>query len=297
MIIYFDFTRGITRNKITRGGGVILNMAQTHKSMAPQMSELGAKPELKWLLLEQLQVDNSYQRDTQSSASRASIRYLKRNFCWANCGALIVCKDEDKYNVIDGQHRLEAARGRGDIQTLPCIVISDMNIQNQALSFVQINRQRVSLTPMARFHAAVAAGDTLAVHAQGILDTAQIKVPRSPVFMGHTKPREMQAVGTLLTLVKAYSAEIIVWALQCIPEAYGDEVGQMRSHLIKALVMLRYERPDMNQKTMISVLEDVDPVELEVKSQAQARSGGGRTVELSKKTLATLYARHSRRAA
>jgi hypothetical protein len=84
------------------------------------VSDPGPKPELKWLNVEKLYVDSRYQRNTKSRASETNLDYLKKNFSWSLCGALIVCfvPAEKKYAVLDGQHRLVAARSRKDVPVL-----------------------------------------------------------------------------------------------------------------------------------------------------------------------------------
>src|SRR5580658_2316604 len=95
------------------------------------LSDPGRKPEPKWIALDKLYVDHNYQRNTKSKASQRNLESMKIDFRWVFCGALMVCwvASQKKYAVIDGQHRLEAARWRGDIDELPCLIISELDVE------------------------------------------------------------------------------------------------------------------------------------------------------------------------
>jgi ParB-like chromosome segregation protein Spo0J len=67
---------------------------------------------------------------------------------WSLCQPLAVAKrDDGGLMVVDGQHRLEAARLRGDIEDLPCVVTAYRNAGDEAAAFVALNQQR---RPLAR---------------------------------------------------------------------------------------------------------------------------------------------------
>jgi hypothetical protein len=78
--------------------------------------------------------------------------------------------------VIDGQHRLAAARIRGDIDHLPAVVGSYASTADEAASFVHLNQQRRPLGKLDLFKAAVASGDTEATEIVAALDAAGLSV-------------------------------------------------------------------------------------------------------------------------
>jgi hypothetical protein len=240
-------------------------------------SALGPRPELRWIKVTELFVDHEYQRNAKSNASRKNLTYMQENFSWAHCGALIVSlvPEKKQYAVVDGQHRLMTALARKDIPELPCVVISGQDFQRQAESFAVINAKRVTLTTLAKFHAAAAAGEDDAVAAKEITDACGLIIPSGPSPREHTDPRELQCVGTLLALLSNYSRKQIVWALTIIPEAYGDETCQLRPTLIKALVEFIKERPDTDRGRMVDVLRAVDPDELQRDARSYMAIKGG----------------------
>jgi hypothetical protein len=78
--------------------------------------------------------------------------------------------------VIDGQHRLAAARIRGDIDHLPAVVGSYASTADEAANFVHLNQQRRPLGKLDLFKAAVASGDTEATEIVAALEAAGLSV-------------------------------------------------------------------------------------------------------------------------
>lgn len=254
-------------------------------------SEPGPKPQLKWIPITDLYVDHGYQRGTQSETSQKSLRYLTKEFSWAHCGALIATfvPAKKKYAVVDGQHRLEAAIKRRDIDAMPCVIIQDRDYEKQASAFSIINTKRVRMNPIANFHASAAAGDPNAKALRALLAECKITIPKAPVPLGLTLPRETQAIGSLLSMLGKYSSNQIKWALTIIPEAYGDEKGQMRSSLIKALAEFAKCNPAADKQKMIGILRDLDPSDLQKDAQSYVSIKGGSTVAAMVMALDRLY--------
>lgn len=274
-----------------------------HKSPPPKagpgMKTLGPKPELKWVKLTELYIDQEYQRSAKTDRSRANIAYIQLHFSWAAFGALIVAfvPAKKQYAVLDGQHRYVAARGIEGISELPCVVIKDHDFQKQAKSFVTINTKRVNLHSLGKYHAAVAAGDETAVAIAALLDECKIEVPKAPLLKGDTGPRQLQAIGTLERMVDRYSHKQLAWVLTIIPEAYGDERGQLRSSLIKALAEFIKLNPDCDRKRMVAALQDMDPDQMEEDARAAARVSGQKTTTVFFEALQRLYKNAGRKGA
>jgi hypothetical protein len=241
--------------------------------------DLDNKPELKWVDIKEMFVDPAYQRTTASEASQKNLKWLIDNFSWSHCGALIVAfvPSKKKYAVLDGQHRLKAATARGDIKQLPCLVITGMDVQKQASSFVVINTKRVTMNSIAKYHAAVAAGEQEAVSIQAILDECKIEVPRTQIAKGDTGARQVQAVSTLISLLDRYSKKQIIWALTAIPDAYGEEQGQLRASLIKAVAEFIKNNPEADRDRFVRMLGEHDPLELEQNARSYVAINGGTT--------------------
>jgi hypothetical protein len=253
------------------------------------ISDPGPRPELRWIAINSLYIDHSYQRSTESKNSQNNLKYMEGNFTWAHCGALIVSKTDQGFAVLDGQHRLAAAKARGDITEMPCMVITGHDFKEQVSSFVIINTKRVALNHIAKFHAAAAAGDPDAVSIKAILDDCQIEIPKSSLGGGDTGPRQTQAIGALAMLIRNYSEKQIKWALTIIPEAYGEKRRMMRAMLIKALVEFISQNPDADRAAMISTLRTVEPADLEKDAQSYVKISGGSTLAAMVQALERYY--------
>lgn len=261
------------------------------KAPAPAALKLGERPTLKWLPLDQLFIDKSYQRSTESRRSQNSIEYLERNFSWGACGALIVALNpkQKKYAVIDGQHRFLAAQKRKDIAELPCLIVGADDFKAQVQNFVIVNTKRVNMHTLSKFHAAAAGGDPDSVSIIELLKECKMEVPKTPQPSGQLGPRQIYAVSTLVGMLDKYSKKQIIWALTIIPEAYGEAKGQMRGLLIKALVEFIKQNPDADRARMIKVLGGVDPFDLEKDAASSVKLNGGNRVSAAVEGLTRLY--------
>ena len=191
------------------------------------MKDLSQKPELKGRADRAFYVPSDYQRPAKNSTSLANIHYIKANFNWASCGALIVCQlaksKPPQYAIINGQHRFRAAELHGKIFELPCIVISPREAQEQAKHFVEVNSKRIKLHSLHEYRAAVVAGEPGAISVANLLKKAKITVPEHPIGNKQMPPRTTAAIGTLHKMLDCYSEKKqILWALTVIPEAYED---------------------------------------------------------------------------
>jgi hypothetical protein len=245
----------------------------------PKTGDLGPKPRLEWLKLSQLYIPIDYQRSVKSDRSVRNIGYIKENFNWADCGALIVCplpkSKPPQYAIIDGQHRFRAAEAHGGITELPCVVISEREASAQARNFVNINDKRVQLNPLQKYHAAVISKDLDAVSLDAILKKCGIAIAAQPMHNKEMHPRVTCAVGSLLKMISDYSEKQIVWALTIILEAYGDERGCLRANLIKGLAAFIKERPGTNRETMIAALQEIEVDQLEKDARSYCAVEGG----------------------
>jgi hypothetical protein len=125
---------------------------------------IGTMPVLQYCTPEQLLIDDSYQRTLETGPSQTLVRRIAMFWDWSLCQPLIVARRNDGgHYVVDGQHRLAAAKLRGDIFQLPCVVASYASMADEAASFVALNQQRRPLGALDLFKAALAAGDTEAM--------------------------------------------------------------------------------------------------------------------------------------
>jgi hypothetical protein len=146
--------------------------------------------------VERLLIDRSYQRGTQSKNSQRLIGDRREMGLAAVHSAAGRERDGGLY-IIDGQHRWEAAKLRGDIQFMPCAVGNYTGSAEEAALFVAANRHRVRVNPMDMWRAAVAAGDEATVTLDRLVTAAGLSIARTPQHQAAAARRAALHQGAL----------------------------------------------------------------------------------------------------
>jgi len=105
------------------------------------------------LSVDELLIDNSYQRDV---VSKTNTQRIANELNMKAFGALIVMQRADgtKY-VIDGQQRLSAIKLNNEIKRVPCILFMSDGISDEARVFLTANTNRKHVLAVDKFKAAV----------------------------------------------------------------------------------------------------------------------------------------------
>jgi len=156
---------------------------------------------------EELRVDLTYQRDT--AASNEKLLNLARDWSWVACGVLVVAeRAPGDYFVIDGQHRLLAARKRSDIQQLPCLVFPVADVQAEAKGFLAVNTARRPLRTYDKFNALLVTGDAVALRVDALLRQA------GRIASGVAAANTVRCLQTIMDGVRLYpDATDRIWPL------------------------------------------------------------------------------------
>lgn len=197
------------------------------------MSALGKKPKLVWLPVAKLAVDPKYQRDIGSRRSRNMIAKIAADFRWSRFGVVLTVKNAKGFWVIDGQHRVEACRARGDVPEVPCVILPHKTVAEAAADFVAINRDRVAVTPLHIHWAMLAAGEKLAVDVAQACREAGVSICRYPVPADKMKPGETLAIGAVQQLVKRGGAALAAKVLKNTVQRFGTMPGAIRAPAIR----------------------------------------------------------------
>lgn len=210
-------------------------------------AEHGALPELAWIPIERLSVDHRYQRTLDGKRSQAVIERITASFRWAAFQAILVTRAEgggkpeaQGYLIIDGQHRVEAAKRCG-IKHVPAVVVTATSLADQAAAFVRANTDRVAVNPFALHRARVQAGDPAAVAVELICKRARIEIPNYQIQSEHLKPGQTLALGTLAKLPFRFGEEIAEMAVLAVAGAYRSHPAALRAPMFVAVAMLLKE--------------------------------------------------------
>lgn len=123
----------------------------------------------------ELLVDYDYQRESTES----KIKDIARNWSWVGCGAICVARRGPLFYVIEGQHRVGAAKRRSDINELPCIVFDLPSRKEEANGFLLANSNRKPVTAIGKYKAQIVSGDSTAIYVQNLLAHLGIDVSQN----------------------------------------------------------------------------------------------------------------------
>lgn len=226
----------------------------TRKQPAATGTIVGAPPTLEWIGVDQLHIDESYQRAIDGPASQRIIRGMIGCWDWRLCQPLaVVRRDDGGLFVIDGQHRLAGARRRGNILHLPCVVTRP---DNEAEMFVALNTKRARLSQTDVFNASLASGDADAQAVKDICDRLGIGFARSSNYLGW-QPRQIFCGPMLQRALKLHGPVVVEQALAALAEGHRDQVLSVAATLLKALFVIFAEdahRPGFDRSAFIEGL-------------------------------------------
>lgn len=185
---------------------------------------LGLRPSLENHRIGDLNVDTAYQRSIEGGQSKSLIRKIAMFWDWALFHPLAVARRADgSLWVVDGQHRLAAARMRRDLYDLPCVVSPSRSLADEAASFVAMNVQRRAMTKLDLFKAAVAGEDSEAAAIMTALDAAGLSVAPHSNFTAW-KPGMLANIGGIENAWRRHGAAVTRTALRALAEGLQGQV-------------------------------------------------------------------------
>jgi len=122
-----------------------------------------------------LLVDHTYQREPNARLVEA----ISEKWKWSVAGCITVSKRGNDYYVIDGQHRVLAAKNIPEITHLPCIIYDNMAVEQEAATFYEVDSMKKSLSAVEKFKALVRAGDETAVYVNNRVESYNFRVASS----------------------------------------------------------------------------------------------------------------------
>ena len=202
----------------------------------------GPPAELVWLDLALLSVDDSYQRDASGDKSLRHIRKIAREFSWAWFQPpTVVRRPDGGYVVVDGQHRVEAARLHPGIDRVPCSVVTLPDRSAEASTFIAINGARMTVHAKHLLKARLAAGDSGASEMMRVCAEAGVQIAGNG-RLGGLLPGWTQAAGRIEGCIRRFGAAATVAALRALVLAAGERTNQLSQSAIGAAAQLAGEQ-------------------------------------------------------
>ena len=197
---------------------------------------LGLRPSLENCRMADLQVDPSYQRSIDNGPSQALVRKIAMFWDWTLFHPLAVARRQDgSLWVVDGQHRLGAARLRRDIYDIPCVVSPSLSQADEAASFVAMNQQRRPLTKLDLFKAAVTGTDSEAAQIAAALAEAGLSLAPHTNFTAW-KPGMVSNVGGIEHAWRQHGPRIAKAALAALAAGLTGQVLRYAGSIFPGIV-------------------------------------------------------------
>jgi hypothetical protein len=169
----------------------------------------GRKGTLAWLAVKDLVIPDSGKEGYQREAVAGHASYIAANFDWRLFGVIDIVKRVDlggRLEVSDGGNRLRAARVRGDVAEVPCIIHIANTIEEAAAIFTGINvhRRAIAFAPLHK--AMLLAQDRTHQLAQQAWDqlnlNGKIFEPMKPLVKFCRKTNEHEAVLRVIPVLR-----------------------------------------------------------------------------------------------
>lgn len=249
----------------------------TEKTM--MVPPIGARPTLEWVTLDQLEVDDTYQRAMGGGASKRLIAAMIKQWDWRLCQPLVVARrlsvedNRQRLMVVDGQHRLTGARARGDIDQLPCVIAPFAGVTAEAEAFVALNNARARLTQYDLFNAALLAGDAASLRVMQLLDDCGLHHVRHNNTQTWN-PGDIHCGPMLAKAIAKVGDTVVRNSLTALAEAYSDRVVTSSATILKGLFGV-YEgtatEDDFDADIFIESLREIAPEDWDM-AAAELRS-------------------------
>lgn len=245
----------------------------------------GTMPVLQYVLPAQLSVDPDYQRSLDGHTSSVLIRRIARQWDWHLCQPLVVSRRGDGgLYVIDGQHRLAAAKERGDIAQLPCVIVEYDGTAGEAAAFVGLNSQRRALSPVDLFRAAVASGEDDAVAIADAIAAAGLILATHSNPNGW-KPMMVFHIRGIQNCWRERGPTVTAEALCVLGEAFAGEVMQYAGFLFGGIAAVVHRGIGYDRARFVAILRQQSQVDWRqaalqraANDRNESRAGAVRTV-------------------
>lgn len=193
-----------------------------------EAADIDGPGDLTYVTVNLLNCDSTYQRPLKD----AKARRIANHWEWRRCGALIVeTRDDGTMWVVDGQHRLAAARIAG-IFEVPCVVFASRGVQHEAADFLGANVDRKPLNSRERYIAAVVANEPTAQIVQSVLAELGMQFTSHP-----SSSSGIACVGQLRDLAKE-GRDVLKKVLFVAHAAAQTDNVQVDAGLLKAIYWL-----------------------------------------------------------
>lgn len=225
-----------------------------------------------------LVIDSDYQREINESAIQRIVNSFDANKFEP---PTVNERSKSAFALIDGQHRYEVAR-RLSMPTMTCRVIK-VDHAMEAKLFVELNRNRIWVTPVARFKAELAAGNPAAAEIKECAATRGLTIAGSSngtSVAAVTALQKVYARGGFVGLARLFDTITLAWDAETERRFSGDIIG--------GIDLFYEENAKADMLRLAEKLATTTPTS--VKAKAQQRWHGYQSIGNDNKSLKSCIA-------
>ncbi|WP_313193079.1 DUF6551 family protein [Shinella zoogloeoides] len=245
----------------------------------------GELPELAWVELDKIFVDDTYQRPIKPRR----VQQILRDFTWSQFGALmLVAREDGRFAVYDGQHRFEAARQHPSISAVPAAIVVLDQAYEEAQSFLGVNINRSAISTVEKYWAGIEAGDETMMQICSVLEEAGCEVV--PAGTKSPAPARTSAITAIERAIRSYGDTAVTQACRALREAWPKDNSALNGTMIQALARLyRNNKRSIDHQRMVTKLHGKDRKILVADGETFRKMGGGDAALNIAKVMVEVY--------
>ena len=241
------------------------------------------------LAVEELFVDHSYQRPADMSRARQLSRQWDRRLA-----GVIEVSDRGagchpRYAVIDGQHRLSAARLCDPVPVLVASIHEGLSVAEEAALFDRLNRERRRPSTWDHWRARRAAGDRDILAIETVVSALGLQIAPAP------REGNVRCTATLEKLAALGGAELVAATLQLIVNVWDLRLDAYDAPMVHALGLIGHHLRDrVDQHRLVDTLMGVTPLQIKTHTAALGATLTGTLGVRTATTIMVLYNKNRR---
>jgi hypothetical protein len=259
----------MTRASTKKGSRAVTAAGSSTNGMEVPMATATVDPasagKLEEVDIKKLDVDDRYQRELQEGR----VKRMVKEFNPLQVGAIQTSRRNGRLTVIDGQHRLAAAKELG-LKKMPCVVHDDLTPEEEAALFVRLQLDRRSLKPVERFEAQVFAGDERADQIRRATQAAGYTIGQA-----NHSPNRITAVVALERIYKRFGEQHLRQTLKFLREVWDGDLGAVNGYFIQGVAQLLANYGDRIGVPEKLRLQEASPRTIIRHAQGNGFAGGG----------------------
>lgn len=214
----------------------------------------GTAPDLEWVPVSALVINEAYQRPIEGRGWR-TIRRIAENFDWGRFSPLLVSRIEGgAFAVIDGQHRSHAAAICG-IEAVPALVV-DLTEQEQAAAFSWVNGTVTQLTQHQIYRAALAALEPWALQCEAAVKRAGCRLMTANASAKDKQGGEVYCIKLIRDIVERGAGVYLVAGLGGLRQSASRDEPYFYGYIVlRAIVSLAESQGVTRPEVIASFLD------------------------------------------